>query len=82
MHFSRSVSREIFAYLIDQCGFPVTGKDIAADVLEQRDYDKSVSKKLSQYITDLIRDLENAGYPDVVIRQNRHLYIEKNFLLK
>lgn len=80
LHFSRSISREIFAYLIDQCGFPVTGKDIATDVLEQHEYDRSVSKKLSQYVTNLFRDLEDSGYPNVVIRQNRQLYVDKNMV--
>lgn len=80
LHFSRSISREILAYLIDQDGFPVTGKDIATDVLEQHEYDRSVSKKLSQYVTNLIRDLDEAGYPNVVVRQNRQLYVDKNMV--
>lgn len=78
IRFSRTVSKEIFAYLIDQCGYPVTGKDIAADVLEEPDYQASVSKKVSQYISDLVKDLRNEGYFDIIKKQNRQIYISKN----
>lgn len=77
IRFSRTISKEIFAYLIDQCGYPVTGKDIAADVLEEQDYTPAVSKKISQYVSDLIKDLRHAGFYNVIIKQNRQLYINK-----
>ena len=66
MKFSRTISKEIFAYLIDQCGYPVTSREIAAD-----------AKKVSQYVSDLIKDLELAGYNNVIIKQNRQIQINK-----
>ncbi len=78
LHFSRTISKEILAYLIDQGGFPVTSRDIASDVLEINDFDSSASKKISQYINDLIKDLKNAGYSNIIIKQNRQLYINRD----
>jgi len=75
--FSRTISKEIFAYLIDQCGYPVTSKEIAADVLEVEDFDRPTSKKVSQYVSDLIKDIEAAGFQNVIIKQNRQIQINK-----
>ena len=78
IRFSRTISKEIFAYLIDQCCYPVTSRDIAADVLEEDYFDRTISKKVSQYIADLIKDLELAGYQNVIIKQNRQIQINKD----
>lgn len=80
MNFRRSASKEIFAYLVDQCGYPVSGKDISKDVFEQKEYSRQASKNISKYISFLIEDLAKAGYPDAVIRQNRTIQINKNRL--
>ena len=77
LKFSRTISKEIFAYLIDQCGYPVTSKEIAADVLEVEDFDRPTSKKVSQYVSDLIKDIETAGFQNVIIKQNRQIQINK-----
>lgn len=75
--FSRTISKEIFAYLIDQCGYPVTSREIAADVLEVEDFDRPTSKKVSQYVSDLIKDIEAAGFSNVILKQNRQIQINK-----
>ena len=77
LKFSRTISKEIFAYLIDQCGYPVTSKEIAADVLEVEDFDRPTSQKVSQYVSDLIKDLESAGFHNVIIKQNRQIQVNK-----
>ena len=78
IRFTRSAAREIFAYLIDMNGYPVTSRDIAADVFEKSEFDTQTSKNISKYTGYLLRDLEAAGFPDAVIRQNRTLRINKN----
>lgn len=80
LSFRRSASKEIFAYLVDQCGYPVSGKDIARDVFEEKEYSRQTSKNISKYIGFLIEDLEKAGYSDAVIRQNRTVQVNKNRL--
>ena len=77
LKFSRTISKEIFAYLIDQCGYPVTSKEIASDVLEVEDFDRPTSKKVSQYVSDLIKDIEAAGFHNVIIKQNRQIQVNK-----
>ena len=76
-NFSRTVAKEVFAYLIDCAGMPVTTSEIAEDILEKH-LDKQVSKNLSKVIKSLMDDLAREGYPDVVIKQNRQLQINKN----
>ncbi len=80
LHFRRSASRQIFAYLVDQCGYPVSVKDIAQDVFEDSEFSRQTSKNISKYIGFLMEDLEKEGYGDAVIRQNRTLQINKNRL--
>lgn len=77
LRFSRALSREIFAYLIDRNGFPVTSKDIAREVLEET-FDKNVSKKVSKAIAILMEELDKAGFKEVLIRQNRQIRIDKS----
>jgi len=77
LSFSRTRSKEVFAYLIDCGGYPVTTADIAKDVLEEP-LTKQVSKNLSKIIAGMMEDLENAGYKDVIIKQNRQLQINKS----
>ena len=81
LKFSRSLSREIFAYLIDQCGFPVTSKMIAADVLEVQDFDDTTSKKPSKTIGYLVSDLSSAGFTDMIDKQNSQIRINKKDIL-
>lgn len=78
MTFTLSKSMEVFAYLIDRCGYPVTSRDIAYDVFEKTDFDKQMSKNISKYVISMIRDLEEAGYGDAVIKQNKTIKINKN----
>ena len=76
MNFSRTKSKELLAYLIDCAGYPVTSKEIARDIYEVQ-LDKQMSKNISKVIIGLVDDLKKAGYDDVVIKQNRQLYINK-----
>ncbi len=80
LNFTRTLSKEILAYLIDQAGFPITSKDIAKDVLEEQVFDDRVSKRVSKLVNLLIDDLNNAGFHDVIIKQNRQIQINKDAL--
>lgn len=76
--FTRTLSKEVLAYLADQNGFPVTSKDIASDVLEEPFFDERVSKRVSKLVLLLIKDLKAAGFPDVVMKQNRQVRLNKD----
>lgn len=77
LKFSSRHAQAIFAYLIDQCGYPVAPKDIAADVFEIYDYDSYASKRVSRYISELRNDLAGAGFDDVVIKESRTVKLNK-----
>lgn len=77
MTFSRTKSKELLAYLIDCAGFPVTTRDIAKDVFEA-ELDKQMSKNISKIIIGLISDLKDEGYDDIVIKQNRQIYVNRD----
>lgn len=76
LNFTRTKSKELLAYLIDCAGFPVTSKEVARDLYEV-ELDKQMSKNISKIIIGLVDDLKKEGYDDVVIKQNRQLYINK-----
>lgn len=76
VHFSRSISKEILAFLINANGLFVTTNEICAKVLRTI-LDIDSSKKLSQYIRDLIKDLSDAGYDDIVEKQWKKIRIKK-----
>lgn len=77
MTFSRTKSKELLAYLIDCAGFPVTTRDIAKDVFEA-ELDKQMSKNISKIIIGLISDHKDEGYDDIVIKQNRQIYVNRD----
>lgn len=78
IRFTRNKSKEILAYLVDQCGYPVTSTDIARDVFEQSNLSEQTSKNISKYVCFLLKDLKEAGFPDAVIKQNRSLQINRS----
>lgn len=76
VRFSRSISKEIFAYLVDKRGEFVTTRNIACDVLGTEEFDTTVSKKISQYIADLIKDLKKVGSDRAIIKSTRRISVD------
>lgn len=77
LHFSRSISKEILAYLVNANGAFVSTSDIASRVM-MCGLNTDSSKKLSQYIHDLLKDLSLAGYENIVEKQRKKLRINRN----
>ena len=78
--FSRNMSKTILAYLVDQCGYPVTSRDIARDVFEEDSFKMQTSKNISKYVAFLMKDLKAAGAEDVIVKQNRSLTVNKTIV--
>lgn len=76
--FSRKYSKQLLAYLIDRQGYPVTSKEIVMDVLEKPVDDKNAIKYVSTLIRRATDDLEKAGYPDVIIKEQKTVRINTN----
>lgn len=77
LKFTSRHAQAVLAFLIDQCGYPVTPRDIADVVFEVDDYDNYASKRISRYISELRNDLAAAGFEDVVIKENRTVKLNK-----
>lgn len=76
IHFKRSASKEILAYLVNANGEFVSTYDIAMRVFKEP-LDSVMSKKISQYTSDLSKDLSDAGFGEIIIKQWKKLRIKK-----
>ncbi|MDO4519655.1 MAG: hypothetical protein Q4B47_05105 [Eubacteriales bacterium] len=75
IRFTRKQSKQLLAYLVDRQGYPVTSKDIVADILEKPANDLNAIKYCSTLIRRAMTDLENAGYPNVIIHEQKTVRI-------
>lgn len=78
VHFEKKQSKEVLAYLIDKHGYPVVINDIITYILERDISDLNAKKYASALIRKGIRDLEAAGYPNVIICENHSYRINEN----
>lgn len=75
VRIKREQSRQLLAYLIDRQGYPVTSKDIVADILEKDPSDMKAIKYVSTMIRRAIQELEEAGYPNVIIKEHKSVRV-------
>ena len=69
---------------------PVTTRDIADDIFEDHEFGKNRSKMISKLLGKygipeeeyllgyLTQDLADAGFPEVIVHQNRQIQIDRN----
>jgi len=69
VHFRRSKSMEVLAFLVDRRS-ACSRKQIAAAIFEDRSYDRSCQKYLDNIIRDLQEDLKTAGISELLIHEN------------
>lgn len=76
VHFNRTKSKEVMAYLIDRRGGGVTKREIAAVIFEDAQY----SKNIQDYTGKIIRDLENTlaaeGISDLLVKNFNHYAVD------
>lgn len=80
LKFSRKQAKELFAYLVDQQGYPVSSKDIIQDVFERDPDDLNAIKYVSTLYRSASRDLEKAGYTDIIVKEWNSLRVETDKL--
>ncbi len=66
--FSRALSKEAFAYLVDRRGASCTVSEICAVLWEDRQADKKLKSQCRVIMAALKKDLENAGAGDVIVK--------------
>ncbi|MBR3125698.1 MAG: response regulator [Mogibacterium sp.] len=68
LKFSRSLSKEAFAYLVDRRGAGCTVGEICSVLWEDRQADSKLKSQCRVIMASLKKDLENAGANDVIVK--------------
>ncbi len=76
VQFSRSKSKELFAFLIDRRGGGVTNAEIAAILFEDKEYNRSVKNQVQTIISQLMEGLRKFGVEDIIVRQWNSLSVD------
>ena len=80
MHFERSRSKEIFAYLVHKCGSSCTIKEIAAALFEDEMYDQKQLNYMQQLIHSLMKSLRAVGAEATVVKSFNSLAVNPDLL--
>lgn len=76
VYFSRSKAKELFAFLIDRKGSGVNSAEISAALWEDRVYDRNLRNQTQTVISQMIRNLKDAGIEHCVIRKWNYLAVD------
>ena len=80
VHFRRSKSKEILAFLIDKRGQTVSKQILASEVLNEDRYDEKVKNRLHTDLVCLREDLETCGLRHILyINNNEYGIITEGF---
>ena len=80
VHFERSKSKEIFAYLVHRHGSSCTIKEIAAALFEDEPYDKKQQNYLQILISAMMKSLKKIGAEKVVNKSYNSLSVDVSTL--
>ena len=80
VHFDRSRSKEIFAYLVHRHGSSCTIKEIAAALFEDEPYDKKQQSYLQILISSMMKSLKKVGAEKVVNKSYNSLSVNVSTL--
>lgn len=76
--FEREKAKELFAYLVDRHGSPVTTEQIAAVLWEDEPYDRKVKNKTTMIISSLRSTLREFGVENILIKTWNNLALDVN----
>ena len=80
LHFSRSKSKEAFAYLIYRCGASCTVRELAATLFEDQPYDSKKCQYMQKILSSMMDALRSAGAESVIAKRYNNLAINMNRL--
>ncbi len=80
LSFTRSRSKELFAYLVDRAGTSATYAEIASILWEDGDYDRSRQKQLQVFIHELLKTLRQVGAEDVIVKNRLGIAVDPDKL--
>ena len=80
VHFERSRSKEILAYLVHKQGSSCTTKEIAAVLFEDAPYDEKQQNYVQKLIQALVKSLKAVDAEDVIVRSYNALAVNTRVL--
>ena len=80
VHFERSRSKEIFAYLVHRHGSSCTIKEIGAALFEDEPYDKKQQGYLQTLVSAMMKSLKKVGAEKAVHKSYNSLAVNVNTL--
>ena len=80
VHFERSRSKEVFAYLVHRHGSSCTTREICAALFEDAPYDKKQQNLIQTTITSLISSLKKIGAEAAITRSYNALAVNVDVL--
>ena len=80
VHFERSRSKEIFAYLVHRHGSSCTTREIAAALFEDEPYDKKQQSYLQTLISAMIKSLKKIGAESGIVKSYNALSVNVDLL--
>lgn len=75
LEFKRSKTKELFAYLVDRHGAPVTTREACAVIWEDKPYDTAQKNYFQSLLLDLRTTLRHQGVEDILARRHNSLAI-------
>ena len=75
VHFERSRSKEIFAYLVHRRGSSCSTREIAAALFEDEPYDKTQQSYVQTLISAMIKSLKKIGAESAVVKSYNALSV-------
>lgn len=76
LHFGRSKSKELLAYLIDRRGGGVTKKEIAAALFEDKEYTRSTQDYINKIVRELCSCLKEAGLEALLVKKHNYYAVD------
>ena len=76
LEFSRSKSKELFAYLVFRRGAGCSVKECAAVLYEDREYSSALKNQIETFKSDLVRTLRAVGCEEVLLKGRNRLSVD------
>lgn len=76
IHFRRSKSKEIVAYLVDRRGASVSKRELATVLWEDGTYDRTRQSHLQTLVSEMMRALKEARADHIIIKYHNHLSLD------
>lgn len=78
--FSRSKSKELFAYLVHKRGSSCSTQELVAVIFENRPYTESLQRQFQTILSTMLKTLKNVNAQDCIKRSRNHTAVNPDLL--